>query len=326
MISAYYGGLGPGLLATGLGAGLGSYFFMEPEQGLHPIALADQVHLALFVMIGILISLLNHAMRQARKRASDKAAALTASENELRAAVTELARSNAELDQFASVVSHDLRSPMVTISGYAHLLQVHQELGLTSELREALMGIGDGIKQMDALLETLRTYSRLGRAELKLRACNGQAVFDRVLKTLERQLADVGAQVTCDALPEVQADEVLLSQTLQNLIENAVKYRSHAHLRIHVSARREAAGWVFSVQDNGIGIAAEHHQRIFQMGRRLHPDESQYAGCGIGLATCKKIIARHGGRIWVESEPGKGSTFCFSLPAQEKRCIPGVAQ
>ena len=315
MVSAYYGGLGPGSVAILLGAGVGAYFFMEPEFGWHPLAIPDYTHLALFVVVGILITLLSHAMRQARNSAAADATALAINENRLREVVAELARSNAELDYFATIVSHDLRAPMVTIAGYVHLLQRQNDAGISGEQLEAVENIRDGVRQMDGLIRTLLAYSRVGRAKLTPRICHAQAVVDGVLKTLAPEIHASGAIVTCDALPETRADEVLLAQALQNLIENAIKYRGQGRPQIHISARREAASVIFSVRDNGIGITVEHRDRIFEMGGRVYQDETRYRGSGIGLATCKRIVERHGGRIWVESEPGKGSIFFFSLPA-----------
>jgi signal transduction histidine kinase len=138
---------------------------------------------------------------------------------------------------------------------------------------------------------------------------------DGVLKGLESSLAQTGAQVTHDALPTVKGDLTLLGQVFQNLLENAIKYRGAEAPRVHVAAREGTGKWVFSVIDNGIGIDPRHFDRLFQIFQRLHRDESRYPGLGVGLAMCKRIVENHGGRIWVESQPGRGSTFSFTLPA-----------
>jgi signal transduction histidine kinase len=167
---------------------------------------------------------------------------------------------------------------------------------------------------MSGLLKRLLSYSRVGRGGLNIVDCRLEAVLHVVLMNLRAQLEATGGRVTYDPLPAVPADETLMVQLLQNLIENATKYRRADPLHVHVSARREPAAWIISVADNGIGIAPEHIGRIFGMFQRVQRDESRYAGTGIGLATCRKIVERHQGRIWVESQPSKGSTFYFSLP------------
>jgi PAS domain S-box-containing protein len=226
----------------------------------------------------------------------------------------ELARSNAELEQFASVLSHDLRSPMTAISGFAYLLSAEAGDSLNPEMRDALEGIRGGIDQMSRLIKSLLSYSRVGQGGLHMGPVNVQEVLEKLRQTLQPKLEEAGVALTSAGLPTVRADVGLLGQLLQNLIENAIKYRGDDPPEVHISARPDGDEWVFIVSDNGIGIAPEHHERVFAMFQRLHPDESRFPGTGIGLATCRKIVQQHGGRIWVESQAGEGSTFYFTLP------------
>lgn len=243
-------------------------------------------------------------------------------ERRLQEANAELARSNTELEQFASIVSHDLRSPLVSMG--AGVQFISEELGekLSPEVIETLGYMRDSVAHMGRLIQCLLDYSCVGKGGLKLARCDAEALLDRVLRNLAAPLTQADAVVTRDPLPAIRADEALVMQVFQNLIENALKYRNETIPRVHVSARPAEGGWVFSVADNGIGISTEHFDRIFKVFQRLHADESRYAGLGIGLATCKKIIDRHGGRIWIESEPGRGTTFLFLLPDRTESIPP----
>jgi two-component system CheB/CheR fusion protein len=225
----------------------------------------------------------------------------------------ELAHSNAELAQFASIVSHDLRGPLLSLVGCSQLL-IEETEGLSEEARELAKDVRGATQRMARLIDSLLRYSLVGRAELNRARCSLEEVLSGVLFDVRTALEAGGGQVTHDPLPEVQADPALLAQLLQNLIENGIKYRGAAPPRIHISARKTPAEWVISVADNGIGIDPKQFDKIFQMFQRLHRDESTYPGVGVGLATCKKIAEKHGGRIWVESQPGQGATFSFSLP------------
>ncbi len=230
--------------------------------------------------------------------------------------MAELERSNKELEQFAYVASHDLQAPLRRITSFIQLLEERYKDGLDQEAKKYLHYVVDGAKRMQALINDLLAYSRLGtRGKPFLRTdCN--KVLDRVLADLDKPIKSCGAVVTYDALPTVMADEAQLGQVFQNLIENAVKFCRNIQPRIHISAKRGDDGWLFSVSDNGIGVAEEFFDRIFVMFQRLHTQE-EYPGTGIGLAVCKKIVERHGGRIWAESETGKGSTFYFTIPERQ---------
>jgi PAS domain S-box-containing protein len=232
----------------------------------------------------------------------------------LRAAYDELARSNAELQQFAYVASHDLQEPLRMIGSYTQLLERRYGDKLDADAHEFMDFIVDGATRMKQLIEDLLAYSRVGTRGKELRPIASQGALDRALVNLRVSIESSDAQITHDALPEVGADDTQLTQLFQNLLGNAIKFRKRDEpLRIHVGVQEADDGWRFSVADNGIGIEPQYFDRIFMVFQRLHTRD-EYPGTGIGLAICKKVIDRHRGRIWVESAPGKGSTFFFTLP------------
>jgi PAS domain S-box-containing protein len=236
----------------------------------------------------------------------------------LRAAYDELARSNSELQQFAYVASHDLQEPLRMIGSYTQLLERRYGDKLDADAREFMGFVVDGATRMKQLIEDLLAYSRVGTRGKELRPVQAQAAFERALVNLRASIESADAQVTHDALPEVSADDTQLTQLFQNLIGNAIKFRKKDEpIRVHVGAQDAGAEWRFSVSDNGIGIEPQYYERIFMVFQRLHTRE-EYAGTGIGLAICKKVVDRHRGRIWVESALGKGSTFNFTLPKIQK--------
>jgi PAS domain S-box-containing protein len=237
-------------------------------------------------------------------------------EEELARRARQLAQSNAELEQFAYVASHDLQEPLRVVGSYAQLLARRYQGKLDPKADEFIAFIVDGTNRMKRLIQDLLSYARVTTKGKPLAAVDTGKVLEQVLADLAHRIRSTNAAVTFDALPVVQADEGQLGQLLQNLIGNAIKYRGAAAPLIHVSARREGEEWVFSVADNGIGIEKQYKDQIFVIFQRLH-GIGEYEGTGIGLAICKKIIERHEGRIWVESEPGRGSTFMFSVPAAE---------
>ena len=226
----------------------------------------------------------------------------------------QLQRLNDELQQFAYVVSHDLQEPLRTITSFVQLLAQHFHGQLDAKAAEFIKFTVEGAQRMQALLTDLRAYTRTSGTVPEFTAVDCAAVLAHILGDLHLAIQDKAAEVTHDALPTVHGDANQLGLVFQNLIGNALKFGGAAPPRIHVGARRESAQWVFLVQDNGIGIDPQHAERIFQVFQRLHT-RSEYPGTGIGLAICKKIIERHGGRIWVESQPGAGATFIFTIPA-----------
>ncbi|MBI4314216.1 MAG: PAS domain S-box protein [Candidatus Omnitrophica bacterium] len=239
---------------------------------------------------------------------------LNQAQNALKSAADELARSNQELEQFAYAASHDLQEPLRKVASYTQLLGDTYKGKLDGEADKFIGYVVDGVVRMQALIKDLLLYSRVGRGEMTKEPISMDAVVSQVLSTLEIRIRETQAVVTKDPLPTVPVNRSQIEQLMQNLIGNAVKYHGEAAPRIHVSAQRRGTHWVFSVRDNGIGIDPQHYDRVFVIFQRLHT-RTQYEGTGIGLAICKKIVERHGGKIWVESKPGEGSTFLFTVPA-----------
>jgi PAS domain S-box-containing protein len=224
-----------------------------------------------------------------------------------------LERSNADLEQFTSVASHDLRSPLNTIGGYAELLSLRYAGTLDAEADEFLHLIVDGVKHMQALVDDLLAFARLGASPAPAEPVECMALVERVLQQLQAAVLDSGAVVTYQNLPTLHGQKSQLRQLFQNLIDNAIKFRGKEAPRVTISAQRQDRHWLFIVADNGIGIDPAYAERIFVIFRRLH-SRDDYPGTGIGLAICKKIVEGHGGRIWVESQPGQGTRFLFTLP------------
>jgi light-regulated signal transduction histidine kinase (bacteriophytochrome) len=229
--------------------------------------------------------------------------------------VAELKRSNDELEHFAYVASHDLQEPLRMVASYTQLLAKRYKGRLDTDADEFIAYAVDGSNRMQQMIRDLLAYSRAGTGGKELREISSELALNAALVNLRAAIEESGAVVTHDSLPAVTTDDTQLSQIFQNLIGNAIKYRSAAKVpRIHISAAapgdRER---IFSVRDNGIGIETQYFDRIFVLFQRLH-GRKQFEGTGIGLAICKKILERLGGRIWVESQPDNGSTFHFALP------------
>lgn len=225
----------------------------------------------------------------------------------------DLRRSNLDLQQFAHAVSHDLQAPLRTIKGFARLLERKYQGQLDREADEYLGFITDGVQWMDTLLDDMLSFSRVSTEGVVQQDVQCEEALTQALKNLRAAIQDSGASVTHDPLPAVRADGPQLVQLLQNLLGNAIKFCGEQPPQIHVSARRGPGEWVLSVQDHGIGLAPEDAARVFEMFQRLHTRE-RYAGSGIGLAVCNRIVERHGGRIWIEASPGAGATVHFALP------------
>ena len=224
-----------------------------------------------------------------------------------------LRRSNTELEQLAYVASHDMQEPLRMVASYLQLVAQRYKGQLDTDADEFIGYAVDGAKRMQALINDLLAYSRIGTKARPFEATDFARVVETALVNLRVALKNSGGEVTTDALPVVMGDAMQLTQLMQNLIGNALKFSGDAPPLVHVSAQEEAGFWRFTVRDNGIGIAPEYHQRIFVLFQRLH-GRAEYPGTGIGLAICKKIVERHGGTIEVQSQPGAGSAFSFTIP------------
>jgi light-regulated signal transduction histidine kinase (bacteriophytochrome) len=224
-----------------------------------------------------------------------------------------LQTTNAELQHFAYALTHDLQEPIRMVVNFTQLLARECEGRLGGEADQFIAYSVEGALRIEALLKALLAYWEVsGREQDGFASLDSGAVLAKALLNLQAAIAQSGAIVTSDPLPTVVAEEIMLTQLFQNLISNAIKFRSEETPRIHVSAGRDAEGWLFAVRDNGIGIDPRDADRVFGMFKRLHG--SEIPGTGIGLALCKKVVERQGGRIWVESEAGRGATFKFTIP------------
>jgi len=242
-------------------------------------------------------------------------------EDELKRTVRDLARSNAELEQFAYVASHDLQEPLRAVAGCVELLQRDYGSRIESGALELMGHAVEGARRMQTLISDLLAYSRVGTRGKPFEPTDCNAALNQAIADLETAIRESGASITHEPLPTLMADPTQIPQLFQNLIGNGIKFRAARHPEIHVGAQRKDGAWLFSVRDNGIGIDPQYSDRIFVIFQRLHT-RTQYPGTGIGLAICKHIVERHGGQISMESEPGKGSTFYFTIPDRENLGAP----
>lgn len=241
-------------------------------------------------------------------------------EQKLEMQAQKLARPNQELEQFANIAAHDLQEPLRMVSSYTQLLERRYKDKLDSDANEFIGYAVDGAKRMQAQINDLLAYSRVTTQGKSFEATNCSYIFDTAVANLAASIEETGATVTQDLLPTLPADSLQLVSVFQNLIGNGIKYHGGQPPRIHVAAVENGDEWIFSFKDNGIGLDPEFADRIFVIFQRLHT-KAKYPGTGIGLAICKKVVERHGGRIWVESEPDKGSSFYFTLPMGNQRGI-----
>jgi light-regulated signal transduction histidine kinase (bacteriophytochrome) len=241
------------------------------------------------------------------------------SEEHLVKTVGELKHSNEELQQFAYVSSHDLQEPLRMVASYTQLLAKRYKGRLDSDADEFIAFAVDGCNRMQGLIHDLLAYSRAGTNGKAFCEVSAEDALQGALTNLRITIKQSGAVVSHDSLPAIQTDETQLTQVFQNLVGNAIKYRSAELPRVHISATTNGDNeWIFSVRDNGLGIDPQYFERIFILFQRLH-GRTEFEGTGIGLAICKKVVERLGGRIWVESQPEKGSTFYFALPERSEK-------
>ena len=243
-----------------------------------------------------------------------------AAEEKLKILATELERSNRELEQFAAIASHDLKEPLVTVGGFLGLLKRRYERDLDAEAIRHIRHAMESVERMERLIVDLLEYSRVCTQAKPFQAIDSSEVLGIALKNLAGRLHSKRVLVTHDPLPEIIADSTQIGQLFQNLIGNGIKFCRNDEPRIHISAVRNGKEHIFSVKDNGIGIAPECMNEIFTPFRRLH-DKGEFPGTGLGLSTCARIVERHRGRIWVESKPDEGSIFYFTIPAREPGSI-----
>jgi signal transduction histidine kinase len=276
----------------------------------------DAVQGGFFVIIVLTLSALRTEYEKTLKingELHEALAQLRVTKDELERSTQNLAQSNAELETFATVVAHDLKGPLITAGGYIRRFQRRYKDKFDQEAHRLIGRALDGMTRMETLIHALLSYARAGAKPKNLKPINFNDLVERATADLQMEIEKSAAKVSHDQLPTLLADEIQITQLFQNLIGNGIKFHGGNIPSLHISAKRHEKEWVFSIHDNGIGIDREDLNRIFDVYERLHPIE-EYKGQGIGLAICKKIAENHGGRIWVESELGKGSTFFFALP------------
>ncbi len=266
-----------------------------------------QISFILFLSIGVLGVIVISAVINKLKHSKIEL------EETVKERTKDLERSNEELEQFAYVASHDLQEPLRMVASFTQLLQEEYKEKLNEEANSYINFAVDGAKRMQGLISDLLEYSRVGRMDHGFKMVDCNEIYDLAIRNLHGAIIESNSTITKDQLPTVQGVELRLAQLFQNLIGNAIKYRGDIPPKIHVKAESKGDSWVFSFQDNGIGIDSKYAERIFQIFQRLHARD-KYSGTGIGLALCKKIVEHHKGKIWVESQEGKGSTFYFTMP------------
>lgn len=233
------------------------------------------------------------------------------------AATQEPARSDAELEECVRVVSHELREPLHNVTIYLRLLANEYQGKLAADADDYIRYALDGASWMQTLIDGLLAYSRVTTERRAIEPTDFGSVVAKAIANLAAAIEEQGATVTCEPMPTVRVDARAMTEVFQNLIENALKFRARKPPSVHVKAQRRQDRWLFSVRDNGIGVDPAHAERVFTIFQRLH-SRGEYPGTGIGLAICKKIVERHGGRIWMESTPGGGSTFYLTIPTAER--------
>jgi light-regulated signal transduction histidine kinase (bacteriophytochrome) len=329
MVAALLGGIGPGLLATGLSALVATLLILEPLGILRVDVPEDLIALLLFCGMGVFMTVVAEWNRRSRAKAAELAreqalrVACQQAEEALRQANVELKRSNEELERFAYVASHDLQEPLRNVANYAELLRQRYQGQMDATADRYIGYVVGGASRMSELIADLLAFSRVSSSREPFAAISMEAALEQAKANLEWAINQSNATIESDPLPEVQGDRAQLVQLLQNLLSNAIKFRSREAPNIRIKAGRMQGAadggcsgpcWLISVSDNGIGIDPKYHAQIFELFKRLHRQE-EYPGTGIGLAVCRRIVERHGGALTVNSTPGRGATFSFTLPA-----------
>jgi signal transduction histidine kinase len=328
-LAAWVCGKGWGLCFAGLSAGvwfaadaLGGHEYSHPA--IH--AWNAGVRLGFFSLIAAVLHRLRSELDRQRGLVRNLREALAQRDRvqrELKKATVDLERSNEELEDYAHVVAHDLKTPLVAISGFAQMLNRSYGAQLEPEAGRLAARVVEGADRMQGLIDDLLEYAKAGKTPGEPQLIDVNAVVDRVIRDIEPEIQKPGAEITRSDLPILKADQLRLSQVFQNLIGNAVKFCGDHTPEVQIWAERKGEEWVFSVRDNGVGIDPTNAQEIFGVFKRL-PASSRIPGTGIGLAVCKKIVEASGGRIWVESQLGRGSTFRFSVPANPETGLDGT--
>ena len=232
---------------------------------------------------------------------------------ELQKYKTKLEESNKQLENFAYIVSHDLKEPLRMVRGFIDLFEKKSKDKADEECKQYIQFIKDGAKRMDALIQSILDFSRINTQGAEFEIMNMNEAISGIIHLFDKELKNKNGSISSDVLPQITADKLQIVQLFQNLIGNSLKFiKEGVPPKIEISAEENSDEWIFKIKDNGIGIDDKHKDRIFDMFRRLHSTE-KYEGTGIGLAFCKQIVKRHGGEIWFESEPEKGSTFIFTI-------------
>jgi signal transduction histidine kinase len=309
VLSAVYGGMWAGFFSTLLSVVMVGWLFQQPAF----LLVRSQSSLVLFAVLGFAISSIMQILHRTNAKLASARAQLERANKELSQRTKALSRSNDELQRFGYAVSHDLQAPLRNVATLTALLVRRNAEILDEDSKECAQMIVDGVHRMESMIKGLLGYAAATADRHHSVASNSKTVVEQVLHNLRSLIDAEGAVITFDELPIVQANDDRLAQVFSNLITNAIKYRGDRKPKVHVTATDNGTEWIFKVKDNGIGIDMQHADEIFVLFKRLHSSE-QYDGSGIGLAVCKTVIERFGGQIWVESEPGKGSTFFFTIP------------
>lgn len=309
-VSAAFGGLWPGVLTTFLSVGLVALLSAESMLKLQ----AGETSLWLVGGIGLVISGVIESFRRRNLALTEAKECLERTNKELGLRSELLTQSNEELKRFVYALSHDLKTPLRSVSLFAQRLALDLGDNLDDDTQVSLKFIQVGANQAQAMIRRLLEYAMASSQERVETVTDLNGVLAASLTDVEVSAEQCGARITHDPLPTVRADGDAIRQLLLNLLTNALKYRGERTPEIHVSAIRAGSEWTICVRDNGIGINPKYADKVFELFERLH-SSSAYEGSGIGLSICRKIVQRHGGRIWVESELGQGSLFCFTLPA-----------